>query len=327
MKAAVARRYGGPDVIEIADLPKPGVGAKDVLVKVQATTVSAGDMRLRSGNVPRGFGIFVRLAFGLRRPRKPVLGWELSGVVEAVGPSVKGFAVGDKVFATLGSRMGAHAEYVAIPEDKAIVPMPGNLSFAEAAALSFGGTTALAFLRDRGKLQPGERVLVNGASGAVGSAAVQLAKHFGANVTGVCGAANADLVRSLGADRVIDYATEDFARGDETYDVILDAVGNAPFDRCKAVLAEGARLLLVVADLPQTLGASVRKSRSGRKVFAGPVPERVEYLQTLRELAESGAYKPVIEGIYPFERIAEAHARVDSGHKVGNVVVTFDGAA
>ncbi|MGH2727592.1 MAG: NAD(P)-dependent alcohol dehydrogenase, partial [Actinomycetota bacterium] len=292
-----------------------------------ATTVSAGDMRLRSAKVPRGFGLFVRLAFGITRPRRPILGWELAGVVEEIGRSVTRFAVGDKVFATRGTRMGAHAEYVAAREDKAIAPRPANLSFAEAAALSFGGTTALVFLRDRGKIRPGERVLVNGASGAVGTAAVQLAKHFGAHVTGVCSAPNAELVQSIGADRVIDYAKEDFTKAGETFDVILDAVGNAPFERCKNALSDGGRLLLVVADLPQTLGALARRSRSGRTVLAGPVPERVADLMTLKELAEAGVYKPVIDRIYPFERIVEAHSLVDSGHKRGNVVISFDGDA
>ena len=320
MKAAVYRRYGPPDVVQIAELPRPDLAPKDVLVKVRATTVTAGDSRLRSANLPRGFGIMVRLGFGIFSPRKPILGSELAGEVAAVGQSVSRFAPGDKVFA---ARIGCHAEYVAVPEDR-VAPMPGNLTFGEAAALTFGGLTALFYLRDKARIQPRERVLINGASGAVGSAAVQLAKHFGAVVTGVCSAANAPLVRSLGANRVVDYGKEDFAQTRETYDVILDAVGNCPFDRCRPVLAPGGRLLLVVASLGQMVGALVWSSRAGRTVLSGVVSVRAADLLFLRALAESGAFKPVIDRTYPFARIVDAHAYVDTGRKKGNVVITLD---
>jgi NADPH:quinone reductase-like Zn-dependent oxidoreductase len=318
MKAAVCRRYGPPDVVEIANVPRPKLGARDVLIKVRATTVTAADWRLRSATLPRGFGILVRLFVGISGPRDPILGAELAGEVVAVGQSVSRCAPGDKVFA---ARMGGcHAEYVAVRED-AVAPMPANLSFGEAAALTFGGLTAITFLRDKARIQPGERVLINGASGAVGSAAVQLAKHFQAVVTGVCSAANAQLVRSLGADRVIDYATEDFTRSGERYDIIFDAVGNCPFDRCKPALAPGGRLLLVVGTLGQMIGATVWSSRAGRKVFTGVASVRTADLLFLRTLAESGAFKPVIDRTYPFARIADAHAYVDTGRKRGNVVL------
>jgi NADPH:quinone reductase-like Zn-dependent oxidoreductase len=320
MRAAVYRRYGPPSVIQIADVARPDLGTKDVLVKVRATTVTAGDSRLRSGNVPRGFGVIMRLAFGIFGPRKPILGWELAGQVAAVGQSVSRFAPDDKVFAAC---MGCHAEYVAVPED-AVAPMPGNLTFGEAAALPFGGLTALFYLRDKARIQPRERVLINGASGAVGSAAVQLAKHFGAAVTGVCSEANAELVRSLGANRVVDYSKEDFAQTGETYDIILDAVGNCSFDRCKPVLAPGGRLLLVVASLRQTVGALVWSSRAGRKVLCGVGSVRAADLLLLRTLAESGAFKPVIDRTYPFARIADAYAYVDTGRKKGNVVIALE---
>jgi NADPH:quinone reductase-like Zn-dependent oxidoreductase len=320
MKAAVYRRYGPPDVVRIADVPRPVPGTRDVLIKVRATTVTAGDSRLRSGNVPRGFGVMMRLGFGIFGPRKPILGWELAGEVAAAGQSATRFAPDDKVFA---ARMGCHAEYVAVPED-AVAPMPGNLTFGEAAALSFGGLTALFYLRDKARIQPRERVLINGASGAVGSAAVQLAKHFGATVTGVCSEANAQLVRSLGANRVVDYSREDFAQTGETYDIILDAVGNCRFDRCKPVLAPGGRLLLVVASLGQMVGALAWPSRAGRKVLSGVGSVRAADLLLLRALAESGAFKPVIDRTYPFARIADAHAYVDTGRKKGNVVITLE---
>jgi NADPH:quinone reductase-like Zn-dependent oxidoreductase len=321
MKAAICRRYGPPDVVEIADVPRPSFGANDVLIKVRATTVTAADWRLRSFTLRRGFGLFVRLGVGISGPRQPILGSELAGEVVAAGQAVSRFAPGDKVFA---ARMGdCHAEYAAVRED-AVAPMPANLSFGEAAALTYGGLTALIFLRDKGRIQPGERVLVNGASGAVGSAAVQLAKHFKAIVTGVCSAANAELVRSLGADRVIDYGTEDFTRTGERYDIIFDAVGNCGFDRCKPVLAPGGRLLLVVGSLGQMIGAMVWPSRGGRKVLSGMAGVRTADLLFLRALAEAGAFKPVIDRTYPFARIADAHAYVDTGRKRGNVVIALD---
>jgi NADPH:quinone reductase-like Zn-dependent oxidoreductase len=320
MKAAVYRRYGPPDVIQIADVPRPDIKATEALVKVRATTVTAGDSRLRSGNVPRGFGVLLRLGFGINGPRHPVLGWEFAGEVVSVGQSVSRLTPGDKVF---GARMGCHAEYVSVAEDNA-VPMPPNLVFTHAAALAFGGLTSLFYLRDKARIQPGERVLINGASGAVGLAAVQLARHFGAGVTGVCSAANAQLVRSLGADRVIDYSREDFTHSRGTYDIILDAVGNCSFARCKPVLAPGGRMLLVVASLGQLVGAMLWPSRAGRKVLGGVGPVRLADLLFLRELAESGAFKPVIDRTYEFARIVDAHAHVDTRRKKGNVVITLD---
>jgi NADPH:quinone reductase-like Zn-dependent oxidoreductase len=318
MKAAVCRRYGPPSVVEIADVPRPSVGANDVLIKTRATTVTAADWRLRSATLPRGFGLLVRLGVGFSGPRSPILGSELAGEVVAVGRSVSRFAPGDKVFA---ARMGdCHAEYAAIGED-GVAPMPANLSFGEAAGLTFGGLTALTFLRHKARIRAGEHVLVNGASGAVGCAAVQLAKHFQAEVTGVCSAANAELVKSLGADRVIDYAAEDFTKNGERYDIIFDAVGNCSFDRCKAALAPGGRLLLVVGSLGQMLGSLVWPSRAGRKVLSGIASVSPANLDFLRTLAESGAFKTVIDETYPFARIADAHARVDTGRKRGNVVV------
>jgi len=319
MKAAIYRRYGPPDVIQIVDVPTPEITSTDMLVKVRAATVSAGDARLRSARVPRGFGLLMRLGFGIRGPRKPILGWELAGEVVAVGQSVTRFVPGDAVFA---ARRESHAEYVAVPEDKA-APMPRNLTFEEAAALTFGGLTSLVYLRDKARIQPGERVLINGASGAVGCAAVQLAKHFGAVVTGVCSAANELLVKSLGAARVVDYTGEDFTKSPEQYDVILDAIGNCTFARCQRVLRPGGRLLLVVASLGQLVAGLVWSSRAGRKVLTGVGSVQTADLDFLRALAESGAFKPVIDRTYEFARIVDAHAYVDTGHKKGNVVLTF----
>jgi NADPH:quinone reductase-like Zn-dependent oxidoreductase len=322
MKAAVYTRYGSPDVVTLAEVPRPVLPPDGVVVRVRATTVSSGDARLRSANVPPGFGLLVRLGFGVFGPRKRVLGTEVAGEVVETGTGSR-FAVGDRVFAMPGASLGGHAEYVAIPSRGAIATIPQNLSFEQAAALAFGGTTALFYLRDQAKLRAGEHVLVNGASGAVGSAAVQLAKHFGARVTAVCSGDNAELVRSLGAERVIDHTRQDFTTLGERFDVILDAVGNSPFDRCASALAESGRLLLVVGSLGQTLGALLRPTRSGKRVLGGVTPERAEDLAFLAQLAEAGAYRPVIDQTFPFDRIRDAHARVDTHKKRGSVVVTL----
>jgi NADPH:quinone reductase-like Zn-dependent oxidoreductase len=321
MKAAVYQRYGPPEVVELKEVPKPTPGAGELLIRIRATTVTSGDWRARSLVMPRGFGLFGRLAFGISRPRQPILGTELAGEIEGVGSGVTLFKTGDAVFAFTGMGMGCHAQYRCVTQDGPVAAKPANLGFDEAAALSFGGTTALDFFR-RGKLQAGERVLVNGASGAVGTAAVQLARHFGAVVTAVCSGANAELVRSLGAERVIDYTREDFAAGGEAYDVIVDTAGTAPFSRSRHALKRGGRLLLVLGGLGDLLGAPWASMTSGRKVIAGPAPERAEDLRLLAGLAEAGRYKPVIDRRYPLEQIVEAHRHVDGGHKRGNVVVT-----
>ena len=323
MKAIVCERYGPPEVLQLKEVEKPTPKDNEVLIKIHATTVTAGDWRVRSLNVPMGFGLLMRLVLGVSRPRQPILGSELAGEIESVGKDVSKFKVGDPVFAFSGFGMGCHAEYKCMPEDGAVVLKPTHLTYAEAAALSFGGTTALDFFR-RGKLQRGEKVLINGASGAVGSAAVQLAEHFGADVTGVCSSANVELVRSLGARHVIDYTKEDFTQNGETYDVIVDTVGTAPFSRSKASLKEGGRLLLVLAGLPDMLQIPWVSMTSSKKVIAGPAAERAEDLRFLAKLAEAGEFKPVIVRRYPFEQIAEAHRYVDSGRKKGNVIIMLE---
>jgi NADPH:quinone reductase-like Zn-dependent oxidoreductase len=323
MKAIVYERYGPPDVLQLKEVEKPRPKDNEVLIKIHATTVTSGDWRARSLNVPVGFGLIARLFFGVSKPRQPILGTELAGEIESVGKDVSRFKVGDQVFAFSGAGMGCHAEYKCMTEDGAVALRPTNLAYDEAAAISFGGTTALDFFR-RGKLQSGERVLVNGASGGVGTAAAQLAKHFGADVTGVCSTANVELVRSLGANHVIDYTKEDFTENGETYDVIVDTVGTAPFSRSKHSLKEGGRLLLVLCGLPDMLQIPWVAMTSSKKVIAGPAAERAEDLRFLARLAEAGEFKPVIDRRYPFERIAEAHSYVDTGRKKGNVVITLE---
>lgn len=326
MHAILCPAYGPPELLVAREVPTPAPGPKDVLVRTFATTVTSGDWRVRSGTFPRGFGWIARLAVGREGPRQPILGTELAGVVEAAGPAVTRFKVGDPVIGFAGAAMGCHAEFRCFAEDGLIVRKPANLSFEEAASLSFGATTAIDFLR-RAKLKAGERVLINGASGGVGTALVQLAKHQGAHVTGVCSAANAELVRSLGADEVLDYAREDFARGGARYDLIVDTVGNAPYRRSRAALAPGGRLALVLATLADNLGALWVALTTRHRVIGGPANVRPEDLRALAELAAAGALRPVIDRRFPFDQIEGAHRHVDAGHKRGSVVVTLDARA
>ena len=322
MKAIVYTKYGPPNVVALAEVPKPTPKDREVLIRIYATTVTTGDWRARSLNLPRGFGLFGRLFFGIFGPRKRILGTELAGEVEAVGDAVKRFKPGDQVFAFPGAGYGCHAEYRTMPEDGLIARKPASVTFDEAAALSFGGTTALSFLRDKAGIKRGDRVLIIGASGGVGSAAVQIAKHFGAEVTGISSTANLDLVRSIGADKVIDYTREDFAKDGETYDIILDTTGTAPFSRCENALKKGGRLLAVLGSLGQVLGMERPSKESGKRVIASPVAVKVDDLQFLARLAETGELKPVIDRRYPLESAAQAHAYVDTGHKRGSVVLS-----
>lgn len=315
--------YGPPEVVRLQEVETPVPKANEIRIRTCATTVSSADCRLRSLTVPLGFGWLSRLAFGLSRPRRQILGMEIAGEVESIGERVSKFKVGDRVFAFCDSAMACHAEYKCVSEDGPLALVPPNLGYGEAAALSFGGTTALDFFR-RGRLARGERVLVNGASGAVGTAAVQLARYFGAEVTGVCSGANVELVAALGASRVIDYTREDFMNNGETYDLIVDTVGTAPFARSRHSLKPGGRLLMVLGNLPQMLAIPWRSISSGKRIIAGPATGRAEDLRFLARLAETGEYKPVIDRRYPFEQIAAAHRYVDSGRKRGNVVITLD---
>ncbi|MGH2436410.1 MAG: NAD(P)-dependent alcohol dehydrogenase [bacterium] len=322
MKAIVYDRYGSPDVLQMKEVEKPAPKDNEILIRTHATTVTSADWRVRSLDVPFGFGLISRLSLGVLRPRQPILGTELAGTVESVGKDVRKFKVGDPVFAFSGLRMGCYAEYKCMPEDGSVALKPPSLTYEEAAAISFGGTTALDFFR-KGKLQSGERVLVNGASGGVGTAAVQLAKHFGADVTGVCSTANLALVRSLGATHVIDYTKEDFTRNGETYDVIFDTAGTAPFSRSKGSLEERGRLLLILGNLPSMLQIPWVSLTSSKRVIAGTAAERPDDLRFLGELAQAGKFRPVIDRRYRFDQIVEAHRYVDTGRKRGNVIITL----
>jgi NADPH:quinone reductase-like Zn-dependent oxidoreductase len=322
MRAVIYEQYGGPEVLQVRDVPKPQPKENEVLIRVRAFTATSGDWRVRSLQVPRGFGWISRLVFGVSRPRQPILGTELSGVIEEVGSKVQKFKVGDEVFVFSGAKMGCYVEYKCLPEDGMIALKPSNITFEEAAALCFGGTTALDFLR-RANIKSGDKVLINGAAGCVGTALIQIAKHFGAHITAVCSAKNRELVTSLGADRVIDYTQEDFTRSSDTYDIIADVVGTTPFSKCKASLKEGGRFLAILADITALLQAPWVSLTTNKKVIAGPSGEKLEDILLLQTLATSGQYKPIISRTFSIEQIAEAHQVIDSGHKQGNIVISL----
>ena len=323
MKTAIQTAYGAPAVVVIRDTPKPVPKDNEVLVQVMATSVTSGDSRMRAFRIPAAFWLPARLFMGISKPRKPVLGAEFAGVVEAVGNSVSRFKPGDRVFGL--HVLGCHAEYKAVPEDAAIATMPEGLSFAEAAAMPFGALTAQFFLRKAG-ITGGTRVLVNGASGAVGLFAVQLAKHYGARVTGVCSAANADLVRSLGAEAIIDYRTTDFSRAGQAFDVIIDTVGNIGLGHLMRATPPKGVLLAVDGGGTAFLRAAWTALFGSRKVIATVSEDRQADLEVIRDLVAAGTLRATIDSRYPFAAIADAHARVDSRRKRGAVVVEVAGS-
>ena len=323
MKAIICTKYGPPEVLQLKNIEKPTLKANEVLVKVFATTVSAADFRMRSFTVPKSYWLIARIALGFTKPKKPILGGELAGEVEAVGKDVTLFRKGDKVFAATGLKTsGAYAEYICLPENGIIARKPSNLSYEEAAAMPIGARTALYFL-DKANVSRGQKILIYGASGLVGTYAVQLAKHFGAEVTGVCSTANLDMVKSLGADNVIDYTKEKVSQYANYFDVIFEAIDKGPFSDClKALKSDGIYLSVASpAKTPQMIWASI----GGRKIIVGKhPPQSSKDLILLKELAEKGEVKPVIDKIYPMEQIIEAHRYVDARHKKGNVIISIN---
>jgi NADPH:quinone reductase-like Zn-dependent oxidoreductase len=318
MKAIVCTEYGFPDVMQLKELEKPTPRENEVLIKIYATTVTSADLRIRKADP-----FPVRFFYGFIRPKNnTVLGSELAGEIEAVGKNVKEFKVGDLVFAGTGTNLSANAEYICLPEKGAIAIKPTNMTYEEAASVPFGATTSLIFLRDKGKIQSGQEVLIYGASGAVGTAAVQIAKSFGAKVTGVCSTANLQLVKSLGADKVIDYTKEDFTQSGKTYNIIFDTVGKSSFSGCLSSLKKnGLYLRAVHINLLPIIRGLWTSITSSKKVIGGVAMERKEDLIFLKELIESGRIKSVIDRHYPLEQTAEAHRYVEQGHKKGNVVI------
>jgi NADPH:quinone reductase-like Zn-dependent oxidoreductase len=324
VKACVCDRYGGPERVSVRDVPMPVPRPNEVLVRIIASTVSAADGRVRALRVPRGMAGMARLALGLRGPRRRVLGTELAGVVVAIGARVTRFAVGDRVLGFPGADFGCHAEYRAMADGDELVTMPPGLSFEEAASLPFGAMSALHFLR-AAHVRPGERMLVVGASGAVGSALVQLGQVFGAEVAGVTSTANLDLVAGLGAGRVIDYTATDILQGGERFDIVADLVGAVGFARYRHVLRPRGRMLAVAAEMPDML-AMAWAPFWGMRVFAGPATTRPGDLAQVAAWAAQGVLRPVIDRCYAMEEIAAAHAYVDTGRKRGSVVVRIAGA-
>ncbi len=319
MKAIAWTKYGAPEVLKLKEFEKPSPKNDEVLIKIYASSVTAGDCRLRAFKVPMGFWLPTRLVFGLTKPRTPIPGMDVSGEIEAVGRDVKLFKKGDKVYGTTGMKLGANAEYACLSENSALVKKPNNITHEQAAAVLFGGLTAIHFLRNKANIQRGQKVLVNGASGAVGTASVQLAKYFGAEVTGVCSMPNIVLVQSLGAKKVINYTKNDFTKNNEAYDVILDAVGNLSLQQCNKLLTKQGKLILINTGLLTNLLSIAQKN-----VICGVAGESKEGLDFLRERVEAGDIEAVIDSIYPLEQTAEAHRYVDRGHKKGNVVISVE---
>ncbi|MFZ0455535.1 MAG: NAD(P)-dependent alcohol dehydrogenase [Ignavibacteriaceae bacterium] len=319
MKAVVYAKYGSPDVLEIKEIEKPVPKDKEVLIKIYATTVTAVDSIFRQGNQ-----FFARLATGVTKPKKQIPGAEFSGEIEGVGKDVKLFKAGDYVF---GAYEGTHCEYICIPEDSAVAVKPTNIDFNEAAAVPYGTLTALPFLRDNGRIKKDQKALIIGASGAVGSYAVQFGKYFGAEVTGVCSTSNLEMVKSIGADKVIDYTKENFIKNGEKYDIIFDTVGKNSFADCKnSLLKNGIFLTAVIstAILLQMLWTSKIGTKKAQIAFTGlrSAGDKAKDLGLIKELIESGKINAVIDKTFSLEQIAEAHSYVDKGHKKGNVVIT-----
>lgn len=320
MKAIIATKYGSPEVLELRNVDKPIPTDSEILVKVYATTITSGDIRVRSFDVPRSFWLPARLTLGLTKPKKAIPGMVIAGEVEAVGKDVKRFKPGDAVYAYNLTRLSAYAEYACVPESSAAAPKPSNVTYEEAAALPFGGVTALHFLT-KGGIRPGQRVLIYGASGSVGTAAVQVAKHFGAHVTAVCSTANVAMVKALGADRVIDYTKTDFTQGGESYDIIFDTVGKTSLSASLEMLKPEGSYLQAVAGPADLIQMQLAARRTGKRMVGGTATPTPEALASLNELVEAGTLKPVIDRCYPLEAVVEAHRYVDMGHKKGNVVI------
>ena len=320
MKAILCKGYGNTDLLSLEDRIIPCPLAREVRVKVHATTVTAADSRIRRLHMPVGFGLLSRLVFGLSAPRQPILGTEFAGEIDAIGESTSHFSIGDRVFGITGMRMGCHAEYLCIDERAALTLVPDRVTIEQAAAIPFGGTTALHFLRLT-KLLKGEHILINGASGSVGTAAIQLAHYFGAKITAVCSTDNQTLVKSLGADHVIDYTQESIFASNQFYDVIIDTVGNLDFSQCQKSLTRSGRLALVSATLPQMLLGTLQSWLSKKKLIIGTTPEQAADLAFLASLAQQGLFIPVIDQHYPFTQFAKAHRHADSGRKIGNIIL------
>ena len=323
MKAIVCTKYGPPDVLRLKEVEKPTPKDNEILVKVYAATVTAGDCEMRSLKFPLWLQLLMRIGFGFRGPRKKIIGQELAGEIESVGKDVKLFKKGDQVFGSTGFGFGAYAEYVCLPEEGVLAVKPTNMTYEEAAAVPTGGLNALHFLR-KGNIQSGQKVLINGAGGSIGTFGIQLAKSFGAEVTGVDSTRKLDMLRSIGADQVIDYTEEDFTKSGKTYDIIFDIVGKSSFSGCIGSLKKEGIYLLGNPALSKMVRGRWLSMTSSKKVISAMASYRIEDLIFLKKLIEAGKIKSVIDKRYPLEQTAEAHRYVDKGHKKGNVVITVE---
>ena len=332
MKAIVLTEYGSPDVLHLRDVPKPAPNGNEILVRVYATPVNYGDLTARNFanltssqfNMPAPLFLPARMAFGWNTPRTQILGSELAGEVESVGAAVTKFRPGDQVFGYVGMRMGAYAEYICVPETGAVTHKPANLTYAQAATLPYGAIMASSLLA-KANLQPGQKVLINGASGGIGAMAVQLACHLGAEVTGVCGTPRLDFVRSLGASKVLDYRKDDFTRNGETYDLIFDILGKGSFGRIRSSLTPNGIYLLASYKMNAVLQMLwTFLTRSRQRVICAFAEERVQDLVLVRELAETGQIQTIVDRCFPLEQAAEAHRYVEAGAKKGPVVLTVE---
>ncbi|MBT2759178.1 NAD(P)-dependent alcohol dehydrogenase [Mesobacillus foraminis] len=323
MRAIVYKKYGPPGVLHMKEVEKPAPKDNEILIKVKATTVSAADIRSRSFTVPAVFWLPARISLGFRKPKKEILGVELAGEVESVGKEVKRFKEGDQVFAASLEGFGTYAEYKCLSENGPVTLKPANISFEEAAAIPIGARTALYFLR-KANIRRGQKILIYGASGSVGSYAVQIANYFGAEVTGVCSTSNLEWVKSLGADKVIDYTAEDFSRSGEVYDMIFEAVNKSSFQACMKVLKRGGTYINVTEPLPSAEMLWYQLTSGRKLLLSRNSPETSEALNFLKELVEAGKLKAVIDRIYRLEEVEEAHSYVEKGHKKGNVVIRVE---
>jgi NADPH:quinone reductase-like Zn-dependent oxidoreductase len=325
VKAIVHTKYGPPDELQFKEVETPVPEQDEVLIKIHATTVTSSDCNVRNLTfAPKWTRLPMRLQFGLTKPKNHILGLDLAGEIEAVGGNVKRFSVGDQVFGTPEPAFGTHAEYICIPEDGVLAKKPANTTYEESATYPGAANNALYFIRDLGNIQTGDKILINGASGGIGTFAVQLAKYYGAEVTGVCSTTNVEMVKSLGADKVLDYTKDDFTRSGQTYDVIFDTVGKSSFSRCKSSLNEGGIFLTALPTLEIIFHMIWTTTFGSKKVKMGGALARVENIIFLRELIEAGKLKTVIDRFYPLEQTAEAFRYVEKGHKKGNVVITIE---
>jgi NADPH:quinone reductase-like Zn-dependent oxidoreductase len=331
MKAIVYTKYGPPDVLQPKEVEKPAPKDNEILIHIHATSVNYGDLVARNFkeispkefNMLFLFWLLAKISFGISKPKITVLGSEFAGEIESTGKDVKTFKQGDQVFGYLGQNMGAYAEYICVPENGVLAIKPANMTYEEAAVVPYGAIMALNLLK-KANLQPGQKILINGASGGIGSAAVQIARYMGAEVTGVCGTPRLEFVKSLGANKVIDYTKEDFTQNGETYDLIFDILGKSSFSRCQNSLKQNGHYLLASFKMKQLVQMLWTSISGSKKVICAIAPGSVEDLKSVKELIEAGKIKAIIDRRYPFEQTAEAHRYVEEGHKKGNVVISLE---